>query len=145
LSGAFWEHKQLADMNREEWEQLCDGCAQCCLVKLEDEDSGALALTAVSCQLLDGASCRCQDYGSRFKKVPDCLRITLELLAGGTWLPETCAYRLLHEGKPLPAWHPLMSGDPDSVHRAGVSVKDRVISEEHVHAEDLEEYVIRWV
>lgn len=145
MSERFWEQKQLGEMTEQEWEQLCDGCALCCLVKLEDENSGELALTAVACRLLDGETCRCSDYSNRFGKVPDCLRVSPELLATDAWLPETCAYRLLHEGKDLPNWHPLISGDPESVHRAGISGQGRVISEQHVHAEDLENYIFRWL
>ncbi|MGV6807217.1 MAG: YcgN family cysteine cluster protein [bacterium] len=141
----FWECKTLSDMNREEWESLCDGCAKCCLVKLEDEDSGEIHYTKVVCKLLDQENCRCTNYAERNKLVPECLWLTPAHLDELEWLPTTCAYRLLHEGKPLPDWHPLISGNPDSVHEAGISVRGRVLSEEFVHPDGLEEHIVRWV
>lgn len=124
----FWEVKSLDDLNDEEWESLCDGCALCCLQKLEDADSGEIAYTRVACHLLDCDDCRCSDYSNRQRQVPGCINVrplTAEKLA---WLPVSCAYRRLAEGRALAEWHPLISGDTQSVHQAGVSVKPWVIS-----------------
>ena len=125
---AFWREKSLAEMSQEEWESLCDGCGKCCLHKLR-EPSGALKLTNVACRLLDTTSCRCANYPRRKVLVPDCVVLTPATLPTIDWLPDTCAYRLLAEGQDLPAWHPLRSGDEDSVHTAGISVSGRCISE----------------
>jgi uncharacterized protein len=143
-SGAFWE-KPLAALTRSEWERLCDGCGRCCLVKLEDEDTGAIHHTAVACKLLDAYSGRCGDYRERRKHVPDCVRLTLKKIADIRWLPPSCAYRLRYEGKPLPDWHPLLTGDPDSVHHARASVRGRVEADEDaVATEDLPAYIRLW-
>jgi len=140
----FWE-KPLEDLTRAQWEKLCDGCGRCCLIKLEDEDTGAIHHTSVACKLLDQGSCRCGDYAGRKKIVPDCVRLTLEKLSKIKWLPPTCAYRLRFEGKSLPSWHPLLTGDPDSVHRAGVSVQGRVeAGEDEVDTDDLPEFIRLW-
>jgi len=129
----FWRRKGLAAMSPAEWESLCDGCGKCCLVKLVDPKSGALAFTDVACRLLDPGSCRCTRYAERSALVPDCIPLTpAGVAAAAAWLPSTCAYRLVHEGKDLPAWHPLVSGDPESVRRAGASAGGRVISEDVV-------------
>ncbi len=140
----YWEVKSLADMNESEWEGLCDGCARCCLNKLEDWDSGEIIWTNVACTLLDGESCRCRDYDNRFDKVPDCLQLTLKLVNELSWLPPTCAYRLLNEGKPLPGWHPLITGDPQSVFDAGISVRGRTIPEDGITPEDYENHLVKW-
>lgn len=124
----FWETKTLAQMNEAEWESLCDGCGQCCLHKLQDYDTGDYYVTDVACQLLDCHSCQCRDYEDRFATVPDCVQLTPKKVYATDWLPETCAYRLLADQKPLPDWHPLITGDPESVHRAGVSVQDKVVA-----------------
>ena len=143
LRPRFWETVPLRQMTRAEWEALCDGCGKCCLNKLEDEDTGEVALTNVACRLLDGATCRCSRYETRHAYVPECIVLTPRTLKKNLyWLPATCAYRLLWEGRPLEPWHPLLSGDPDSVHRAGVSVKDRTVNEIEVSDEDWEEHVI---
>ena len=126
----FWETKSLEEMSPAEWESLCDGCARCCLVKLEDEDSGEIGYTDVGCTLLDAGRCRCREYEHRQAKVADCVRLTPEAVRTLRWLPPTCAYRLLAEGRGLYWWHPLVSGDPATVHAAGISVRDRVAGPE---------------
>lgn len=143
-SAPWWINKTLAELDEHQWEALCDGCGLCCLAKLEDEDSGEIVFTRVACQLLDRDSCRCRDYGNRLQKVADCLRLTADNVGDIDWLPPTCAYRLRHEGKALPPWHPLISGSKESVHEAGVSVRGRVISENDVHPDGLDEYIVRW-
>ncbi len=124
----FWETVPLAEMTAEQWEALCDGCGKCCLEKLEEEGSGRIHYTNVACELLDRSTGRCQHYGARFHLMPSCLPLNPKTIQNPHWLPRTCAYRRLQEGKPLPAWHPLLSGDPNSVRRAGHSVADRVIA-----------------
>ena len=133
----FWEETPLEAMSDAEWESLCDGCGRCCLQKLEDEDSGTVYATRVACRLLDTGSARCLRYASRREHVEDCLEVrplTAEKLG---WLPSSCAYRRLAEGRGLAAWHPLVSGDPDSVRRAGISVAGRVLSERDVPAHEI--------
>jgi uncharacterized protein len=136
----FWETKSLDQMSRAEWESLCDGCGKCCLHKLEDEDTGDLLPTNVACKLLDRRSGQCTDYKRRKIFVPECVRLTPALLRELDWLPSTCAYRLIDEGKKLEAWHPLISGDPESVHRAGQSVRGWTVSE--LDAGDLEHHLV---
>lgn len=138
----FWRRKTLAEMTRGEWESLCDGCAKCCLDKLEDEDTGEIRYTEVACRLLDLGTCRCTDYSNRTRFVPDCVVLTPRMVARLTWLPSSCAYRLISEGKDLEWWHPLVSGDPESVHRAGVSVRGRAVP--GAVAGDLEDHVVHW-
>lgn len=138
----FWKIKRLEEMSRTEWESLCDGCARCCLHKLEDEDTGEILQTNVCCRLLDTEACGCTKYMERQRLVPDCLVLTPENVAGLNWMPRTCAYRLLSEGKDLEWWHPLVSGDPDSVHRAGISVRGKVVSERE--ADDLFQHLVDW-
>lgn len=128
-SEPFWE-RPLETLTRAEWEALCDGCGQCCMHKVEDEDTGAVYSTRVACKLLDLETARCRDYRRRRAHVPDCLRLTPQLTAQLAWLPGTCAYRLRAEGEPLPEWHYLLSADEEAVHRAGVSVRGKAISEE---------------
>jgi uncharacterized cysteine cluster protein YcgN (CxxCxxCC family) len=140
----FWKTKTLAEMSNAEWESLCDGCGLCCLNKLEDWDTGEIAFTSVACKLLDGDSCRCKDYENRQETVPDCIQLTLKGLREIQWLPPTCGYRLIDEGHDLYWWHPLVSGDPETVHQAGVSARGRTISEEGLDVEDLEDYVVDW-
>jgi|SRR5690348_1970742 len=141
----FWQRKSLVEMTEAEWESLCDGCGRCCLVKLEEEESGRIYFTDVGCRLLDGESCRCRDYERRTDKVHDCVRLQPENVGKLSWLPATCAYRLLSEGRDLYWWHPLLSGDPDSVHAAGVSVRGRIgASEETVEEDELEERIVSW-
>ncbi len=138
----FWRRKTLAEMTRSEWESLCDGCAKCCLDKLEDEDTGEISYTEVACRLLDLGTCRCTDYANRTRFVPDCVVLTPRTVARLTWLPSTCAYRLISEGRDLEWWHPLVSGDPETVHRAGVSVRGRAVPE--AVAGDLEDHIVHW-
>ena len=141
----FWKRKSLEAMSAPEWESLCDGCARCCLVKLEDEDSGDIHYTDLGCTLLDARSCRCRDYPNRQKKVSDCVRLTPVEARSLTWLPATCAYRLLAAGDDLPRWHPLVSGSADSVHEARISVRGRVYaSEDDVPAEHWQSRLARW-
>lgn len=143
LSERFWERKPLAKMTSAEWEALCDGCGKCCLNKLEDDETGAVALTRVACRLLDDATCRCAHYDIRHQFVPDCIKLTPSTIDDHMyWLPQTCAYRLLHEGRTLYAWHPLVSGTPETVHAAGVSMRDRTVSEFDVADEDWEDHII---
>ncbi len=129
MTDEFWKRKSLAQMNSDEWESLCDGCALCCLQKLEDEDSGEVFFTDISCKLLDLDTCRCTNYESRTKLVASCLSLSIEDPAAFGWLPSTCAYRRLSNGEELPAWHPLLTGDPQSVHDAGISVMGKATSE----------------
>ena len=138
----FWKTTPLDQMTGAEWESLCDGCGRCCLHKLRDDDDGTLSYTNVSCRLLDTNTCRCTSYARRREKVPDCVAITPAALATIDWLPPTCAYRLVAEGRDLAWWHPLVSGDPGTVHRAGVSVRGRAVSERR--AGMLEHYIVEW-
>lgn len=140
----FWEVKPLTEMNQQEWESLCDGCARCCLIKLEDEDSGDIHYTNVVCDLLDLENCRCTAYQSRSQLVPECVVVSPEVLDQLHWMPSTCAYRLLWEGKPLPEWHPLVSGKADSVHLAGISVRGRVYRQAEIDDDDLEDHIVDW-
>lgn len=138
----FWQTKRLDKMTHAEWESLCDGCGKCCLHKLQDEDTGEIAFTRVACRLLDRATARCGDYAHRRIRVPDCVRLTAKGAAKFGWLPNTCAYRLIAEGKPLPEWHYLVCGDREAVHRAGVSVRGRSVGEDEVV--DLEDHIVAW-
>lgn len=138
----FWRRKSLSAMTGEEWESLCDGCAKCCLHKLQYDDTGEIDYTNVACRLLDTETCRCRKYAIRSMMVPDCVRLTPDIVNQLKWLPSTCAYRLVAEGKDLPSWHPLKTGDPDSVHHAGVSARGRAIREQD--AGPLEDHVIDW-
>ncbi|RJF93737.1 YcgN family cysteine cluster protein [Sphingomonas cavernae] len=136
----FWESKTLDAMSRAEWESLCDGCGKCCIHKLEDEETGELHPTNVACKLLDRHSGQCTNYKHRRAFVPECVRLTPARLREIDWLPDTCAYRLLDEGKPLPEWHPLITGDPESVHKAGISVRGWTVSE--TEAGELELHIV---
>lgn len=137
----FWETKPLWRMTQQEWEALCDGCGKCCLYKLQDIDTDQIVFTNVACRLLDCGTCRCSDYKNRFEQVDDCTQLTPANIGDLEWLPSTCAYRVLDAGGDLPDWHPLITGDPDSVHRAGISVRGRVITEDEAD-EDLENHVL---
>lgn len=137
MTQPFWKTKTLSQMTRAEWESLCDGCGRCCLNKLEDEDTGEFLYTRAACKLLDLNTCRCTDYPNRAKRVPDCVTLTARNIPSLGWLPETCAYRLLDEGKPLAWWHPLVSGSEDTVTQAGISVAGEAYSEEGITVDEL--------
>jgi uncharacterized cysteine cluster protein YcgN (CxxCxxCC family) len=139
----FWETTTLELMTPEQWEVLCDGCGRCCLEKFQDAKTGKVDYCWVACYLLDTQTCRCSDYELRRILVPDCLQLRPATVGTLKWLPKTCAYRLLAEGKPLFDWHPLVSGDPESVHRAGISVRGKAISAAHVHPDEVEAYLIK--
>ena len=138
----FWKSKSLDDMSIDEWESLCDGCGRCCLHKLEDEDSGHVDYTNIACRLLDLGTCRCTDYPRRHTLVSDCLALTPEAVRATPWLPPTCAYRVVNEGHDLAWWHPLVSGNPDTVHQAGISVRGRVVTAQR--AGDEEDHIVAW-
>lgn len=143
LRDRFWERVPLGKMSAREWEALCDGCGRCCLNKIEDEETGEVALTRVACRLLDNETCRCGNYEIRKTLVPECIVLDLETLPEiAYWLPRTCAYKLLWEGKALHDWHPLISGTAESVHRAGISVRGWTIPEFEVDEDDWEEHLI---
>ena len=129
MTDEFWKRKSLADMSEDEWEGLCDGCALCCMHKVEDEDTGEVFYTDVACRLLDLETCRCTNYANRAKIISECMVLSADQPDMFSWLPATCAYRLLDRGEDLPEWHPLITGDPNSVHDAGISVKGKAVSE----------------
>lgn len=131
-------------MTAAEWESLCDGCGRCCVIKLEDAETGQIDDTDVACKLFDSQMCRCQDYANRQVRVPDCVKLSPDTAASISWMPKTCAYRLLAEGRPLYWWHPLVSGDPESVHEAGISVRDQVVDERKVADAELEDHIVFW-
>lgn len=141
----FWKVKTLFEMDKDEWESLCDGCARCCLHKLEDEETMQVHYTSVVCRYLDEDRCACTEYEDRTRLVPDCVQLTPIGALDFHWLPSTCGYRLVAEGKDLFWWHPLVSGSRDTVHEAGISVKGKCVSETYVHPDALEEHVITWV
>ena len=141
----FWLSKSLEQMNPVEWESLCDRCGRCCLVKLEDEDTGEIFTTDIACRLFDAGTCSCASYKLRQEKVEDCLKLTPESVRATKWLPATCAYRLVRDGQPLPAWHPLRSGSPESVHEAEASVRGRIGgSELSVELCDYADHIVDW-
>lgn len=142
---AFWLEKTLDEMSASEWESICDGCARCCLHKLEDEDTGDVYYTAVVCQYLDQEQCRCTDYKNRHINVPNCVELNPERVSEFSWLPTSCSYRRLAEGRGLADWHPLVAGNRDKMLEQGIAVTGKVIDERHVHPEDYETQIIRWV
>ncbi len=137
-----WINLPLNELSPEQWEALCDGCAKCCLYKFEDEDTGRILYTNVACPLLNLRTCRCPDYEHRSTLEPNCIHITLDDPVVFTWLPSTCAYRLRYEGKPLPGWHPLVSGNPASVHAARISIVGKAIAGEGIPDDKLEQYIV---
>lgn len=138
----FWKKKKLEEMSPEEWEALCDGCGICCLYKVENPDTAVVELTSIACRFLDIEACRCQLYENRNSAMPTCIKLTPKNIAGLTWLPDTCAYKLVCAGKPLPDWHPLVSGDPESIHKSGASIRGRVLAESEANMSHIEEYII---
>jgi uncharacterized protein len=144
LMERFWETKRLEDLNAREWESLCDGCGRCCLNKLEDVETNDVFFTNVACRLLSAKNCRCSNYRNRHQFVPECIVLEPHTVAGNTALPASCAYRRLAEGRPLADWHPLESGDPKTVHTAGISVRGRTINEDLVDEEQWESHIVHW-
>lgn len=140
----FWKTKTLAQMSEAEWESLCDGCGKCCVISLEDCDNGEFYRTDVSCKLFDGAACQCGDYSNRKKLVPDCVKLTAKNVPKLDWLPPTCAYRLVDEGRELYWWHPLVSGDPETVHAARASVRGQTRPEGRLEISGLMKRIITW-
>ena len=141
----FWATKPLSAMTRAEWESLCDGCGRCCLMKLEDINTGRIYYTDIACRLFDCKTCRCTDYAHRMRRVRDCLKLTPKRAASYGWLPHSCAYRRLAEGRGLAWWHPLVSGDPETVHAAGISVRGRVsVYEDAMGEQELEDRIVKW-
>ena len=144
-SADYWNNTPLHELSHEQWEMLCDGCGKCCLHKLQDEDTNEVFYTRVACKLLDTKSGGCQDYDQRFSRVPDCMDVAKMLPSEMAWLPNSCAYRLRADNKPLPQWHPLISGKQSSVHKETKSIRGRVVSEVDVDEADFENYIIRWI
>ena len=142
---AFWEDKPLSEMTDLEWESLCDGCARCCMIKLEDEDTGKVHHTSLVCHLLDPETCRCTRYAERHDIVKDCIEFTADLAGQLKWLPASCAYRRVAEGLPLLEWHPLVSGSRESVHAAGISVRGKVIPVQLIHEDEQINHIVEWV
>lgn len=140
----FWENKTLSQMSQQEWESLCDGCGKCCLNKIIDDDTEELHFTNVACHLLHTKSCRCKKYEQRFELVKDCVKVSLEDIDQFHWLPASCAYRLLVEEKPLPEWHPLITGSQSAMHKAGCSIRGKIISETAINPDNLEDYIVTW-
>jgi uncharacterized protein len=140
----YWTNTKLADMSESQWEGLCDGCGKCCLIRLEDEDTGEIYTTDVSCKLLDGVSCKCRDYANRQDLVPDCVKLTPQNMGELSWLPKTCAYRLVAEGKPLFDWHHLMCGDKEAVHTHGMSISGKATHEGRVKVKHLIKRIKIW-
>ncbi|HBC58615.1 MAG TPA: YcgN family cysteine cluster protein [Gammaproteobacteria bacterium] len=141
----FWKQKSLHEFSTQEWEALCDGCGRCCVAKLEDMDTGELHYTNVACRLLDLETTRCGDYKNRFQRVPLCVKLTPDNLSQIPYLPSTCSYRLVYEGKDLPSWHPLISHQADSTFLAGICVGDKVISEDDITEDELEWHIVDWI
>jgi uncharacterized cysteine cluster protein YcgN (CxxCxxCC family) len=143
-SNAFWKTKNMAELSRDEWESLCDGCGKCCCIRLEDEDTGAIYITDVACKLFDSGQCSCSDYPNRSKNVPDCVTLTPNNVSQLHWMPQTCAYRLVANGDDLPHYHHLVSGSRQSIHEAGMSVQDAVYSEDDIDEDDIPRRIVIW-
>jgi uncharacterized protein len=141
----FWETKKLAQMSVAEWESLCDGCARCCLVKLQDEDTDEVFFTNVVCDLIDLDSCQCSDYANRCRRVPECIDLKQHDFKNYTWLPATCAYRLLIDGDSLEWWHPLISGTTETVKDAGISISSFAVKQADIGDDDLGDYILEWM
>jgi uncharacterized cysteine cluster protein YcgN (CxxCxxCC family) len=141
----WWNSTPLEELTHQQWEALCDGCAKCCLHKLEDDDTGEVFYTKVRCRHLDEDQCRCSDYANRSVMVPSCITLDRENVNSFDWLPGTCAYRLRAANQELPEWHPLVTGDAQSVHKANISIRGRALSDEFVHPDGYEEHIITWV
>ncbi len=144
MTEPFWKTTPLDKMDRDQWESLCDGCGKCCLLKLEDEDTGDIAYTRIHCKLLDAGTCQCSDYVNRKSIVEDCVKLTPAGLEEINWMPKSCAYRLIRDGKDLPDWHHLICGDRERIHTEGHSIKGRTVSEETVFDEDQIDWIIDW-
>lgn len=144
MKDPFWKTKKMAEMSPDEWESLCDNCGKCCCIRLEDEDTGAIYITDVACKLFNANSCKCTNYPQRSKLVPDCVTLTPDNVEQLSWMPRTCAYRLISEGKDLPDWHHLVSGSRDTIHVVGMSVQNAVISELNVDEEDHPHRITIW-
>jgi len=138
----YWKHKKLSEMTNTEWEMLCDGCGKCCIHKIKDDKTGKIFLTNVACKLLDLSNCQCTDYMNRLTKVPDCIKLSEKNISNIKWLPNTCAYKLVSQGKDLPHYHHLVCGNPNEIHNQGVSIKGKVISE--TASKDIEQNIIDW-
>ena len=144
MSRDFWKTTPLSEMSATEWESLCDGCGKCCVIKLEDVDDGTIFYTDIGCKQLDQKNCQCKDYANRKTIVPDCVILSLDNLETLSWMPKTCAYRLLHEGKELPEWHPLVTNDPSSTHIAGQSVMHKIFTEGDIVETDYPDHIKDW-
>ena len=144
MSKPFWKTKTLAQMSESEWESLCDGCGKCCCLRMEDEDTAAIYVTDIGCKLLDNNTCQCKHYATRKKYVPDCVQLTPDNVQTLSWIPHTCAYRLINEGKDLPGWHHLISGSRNTIHDAGMSVIGQTVSEEKVPATEHLQHIVIW-
>ena len=140
----FWKTTPLSDMSPDEWEALCDGCGKCCVIKLEDVDDGTIYYTDIGCKQLDTSSCRCKDYSNRKAIVPDCVILKPDSLDALPWMPTSCAYRLINEGQDLPRWHPLITGNAQSTHDAGQSVKDKIFTEGDIAEDDYPDHIKNW-
>ena len=144
MAEPFWKVKSLDEMTPAEWESLCDGCGKCCLIQLEDEDSGARFKTDIACRLYDCEQGGCSDYADRKRHVPDCVILTPDTVRTLDWMPRTCAYRLIADGKDLFDWHPLVSGNPNSTHEAGMSIRGQVRSEDSFEPIDWDKHIVEW-
>ena len=140
----FWQDYKIADWTDDEWEALCDGCGKCCLIRLEDEDNGDIYNTDVHCKLFDNSKCQCSDYQNRRDKVPDCVKLDRDNIYELSWLPNTCAYRLIAENKPLYNWHYLVNGSHELMHSMGYSVREKTISETRVKTKHLPNHIKHW-